>query len=907
MINRSLRRLLLGSAVSAGLVASAGMAQAVEYNFGGVKFNLDTTISAGVSMNVANTDHKLLPTSNGGPLQATGTEANCSSTTSDCLIPGGLGGLTGLYSDGVTSGTNFQPALSVINAPTSVAGSINTDNGRLNFSRGDLTSGVIKMTNDLSASWQNYHFFGRLSSYYDAVLSNSGSYNRYGLHDGKADAARDVKILDFYASADYDVGNLPLNVRAGKQVISWGESTFIQNGINTFNPVDVAAVRRPGAELKEFFIPVWALDASIGLPYNLSLEAFYQLKWDTYAIDRAGTPFAGSDVAAVGGNNNDYSFLTGSPGGNLMQNCSNPNPVNAAFNTAQSSDPYKSCAGFGGTIFDYSNYNSTVAGLNGWPVGNTEAIRVAAGDTSVVQRDSDRYARNSGQWGVAARWYSEDLNNTEFGLYFSNTHSRLPIASERVTIDPTASTFQAYNTAGSTTSAQSRYLSYLGCNAPDNLGTLTNVPPGGLINQPGANYGLPLGLTPAQVASMNQTLAASNTAGTPATSVFLAAEQLANAYYAETGAGASSQYSVINAPSSASPFASGIAGTNLTAAATALGGLANPLVAALMGVTVNQNSLLEAAIINCALIAQQSTNALGPIVQTDGSQIIFAASPQPALGLFLEYPEDIHMVGASFNTTIGTWGVQGEASYRSNAPVQLDTDQITISALNNGCTFQQLLGITAYNVLVGNAKETMGGSCGSVGLGGGTKDVHGYVRTKMFTAQVGTTATYTNSNALINGLGADLGILVTEVGMTYFPDAPSETDKNSNNLRWGNVCTGGTDLPLAGFLSLAARTGCRPTNSAWGYVLLGQLQYNNAFGTAITLSPTLAFSHDVSGNTPAPYSNYRQGRKSINLALNGSFQSAWKGGISYTNFFGTDKYSDAVDRDNIAINISYAF
>jgi hypothetical protein len=90
-------------------------------------------------------------------------------------------------------------------------------------------------------------------------------------------------------------------------------------------------------------------------------------------------------------------------------------------------------------------------------------------------------------------------------------------------------------------------------------------------------------------------------------------------------------------------------------------------------------------------------------------------------------------------------------------------------------------------------------------------------------------------------------------------------------------------------------------------VLLGQLQYNNAFGTAVTLSPTVAFSHDVSGNTPAPISNYRQGRKSVSLQLNGSYQGAWRGGLSYTNFFGSNKYSDAVDRDFAAVNISYAF
>lgn len=34
---------------------------------------------------------------------------------------------------------------------------------------------------------------------------------------------------------------------------------------------------------------------------------------------------------------------------------------------------------------------------------------------------------NSGQWGIALRYYAEELNDTEFGFYFANVHSRLPL------------------------------------------------------------------------------------------------------------------------------------------------------------------------------------------------------------------------------------------------------------------------------------------------------------------------------------------------------------------------------------------------------------------------------------------------------------------------------------------------
>ncbi|MFX6760145.1 DUF1302 family protein, partial [Acinetobacter baumannii] len=71
---------------------------------------------------------------------------------------------------------------------------------------------------------------------------------------------------------NYSIGDLPCSVRVGKQVVSWGESTFIQNSINSINPMDVAAVRRPGSEIKEGLIPVNMLYLSQGISDALTVE-----------------------------------------------------------------------------------------------------------------------------------------------------------------------------------------------------------------------------------------------------------------------------------------------------------------------------------------------------------------------------------------------------------------------------------------------------------------------------------------------------------------------------------------------------------------------------------------------------------------------------------------------------------
>lgn len=900
----SLRSVLLGSAAATMLIASAGTANAVEYNFGSVKVYLDTTLSAGVSMKTQSVNNKYLPTSNGGPL----------TTTAEELLPG----VPATIPTGLPTNATGGAATQALNAyETAIAGSINTDDGRQNFDQWDLIGNTYKMTNDLQVSWENYTFFARLNSYYDAVLAENSSYNRTPLNDGKADAARDINLLDLYVSADYNVGDLPLNVRLGKQVISWGESTFLLNGVNSVNPIDVNAFRRPGAEIKEGLVPVWAVDASIGLPYNLSLEAFYQLQWAGYELDRPGTPFSTSDVVSTG-TYNGTSFLTGSPGGNMLRNCSAPNSVSAAFDAAWagSASPiaqFRDCAQ---NAIDFNSYNPTMANLGGWTAisgGNTEAFRLAVGDTAIVHRDQDREPSDSGQYGIAARWYSEDLNNTEFGFYFMNYHSRLPIVSERITYSPTTAEYSSYLITGNTTSLQSRALSYIGCN-------VTN---GANNGAPGQLYGLPLGVSADALNQLNQS-------ATDPNGIYAAAITQAESFYNGTVA-------TPVLPSPTDPLASpltwhpitlfnggNIEGLNLDTLATTLEGL-NPALAPLVAgwhamdnPVIQANSGLAAQIANCALTAMQATD-LDPgagysVVSTDGSEIILATDPiNPGIGLYLEYPEDIKMYGFSFNTTVGTWGVQGDFTFRPNQPVQLDTDQLSITALNQGCIVGALLSQTTVDLVLPGIigqPDTYGGACGDLynGTPGATvtKDIRGYERTDVYTAQFGTTATYSASNPFIGMTGADLGILVTEVGMMYAPDAPAEGAAPTVK-RWANVCaSGGTDLPLGGALGLAAREGCRPTSTSWGYVLLGQLQYNNVFGTAVGLNPTIAWSHGVDGNSPAPLSNYRQGAKSVSLQLNGTYQQ-WRGGISYTNFFGNEKYAGNTDQDFVSLNVSYAF
>lgn len=845
-MGKALRRTKFSASAAVMTAALAVQpATALEYNFGGVQVFLDTTVSAGVSMRVADRNNMFLPEGNGGPV--------------DLRNNGNLtgAGTTELNLGATLFGGAIPATVRIPDNPDNFDGSINSDDGRLNFDRGDLTSGVVKMTNDIQANYENYKFFARVSSFYDAVLDRDSSYERSRIGDGaKTDAARDIDLLDFYVSGDFNVGSLPLNVRLGKQVVNWGEATFIQNGISSWNPFDVNAFRRPGAEIKEGLLPVWGAYASLGLPYDLSLEAFYQLEFQPIQLDRPGTPFASSDVARVGsltgGNVNGTALIGGSPfAGTFRRNCAlSPIaqavaggglgvPLQTAFLGGSAVNPTAECA-----VSPFVNYNTPITnGLN-------EQVRLQLGDLTQQTRLQDQDAKDSGQYGVALRWYAEDLNSTEFGFYFMNYHSRLPIA--RITAGtPTVNISVTSDSA----SAATRQFLNAGCGANFLTGATLGAPTIGTFADP--------------------RLAALDTVAINDPNGYIAA-------YAP----------IADAILAGAPFG-GLGGNFTGTEIQALGSTIGALTKISCALAITQSTALTNT---GAGATQLGANAAITPALVDGAEILSFSS---SYGLRLEYPEDIQLYGASFNTTVGDWGVQGEVAFRHDQPLQIDTDTQTIAAATAQCAF---VGLVADAVGLLEPLGTQGVACDPSNIGGVQPTA--FVREEVVTFDIGTTATYTSSNPLVGALGADLGILLTEIGAMYVPDAP---DEGAGGLQLGNACSAGTDLALGFILNLDSRNGCRVTQFSYGYVLVGQLQYNNAFGTPITLTPSVSWSHDVKGNSPAPLSNYREGSKSVSLALNGTYQNSWRGGISYVNNFGNEKFSKDGDKDFVSINLSYSF
>lgn len=240
--------------------------------------------------------------------------------------------------------------------------SINVDDGNLNYEKGWFSK-AIKMTNDFEIAGDNFGAFVRLTSFYDWE-NEDGNRAFRPLQDVALDkVGSDSEILDAFVYFNIDAGDMPIDLRLGSQVLSWGESLFIQNGINSINPVDVSKLRIPGAELKEALKPVPMASINIGLTENITFEAFYQFKWKETIIDPRGTYFSTNEVVSRG---SDRLYL-----------------------------------GFGAVPEDA-------------PFG-------------FVPRAPNVRASDSGQGGIAVRVLVPELNNTEFGFYAIKNHSRAPL------------------------------------------------------------------------------------------------------------------------------------------------------------------------------------------------------------------------------------------------------------------------------------------------------------------------------------------------------------------------------------------------------------------------------------------------------------------------------------------------
>nr|ART38638.1 G495 [uncultured bacterium] len=256
----------------------------------------------------------------------------------------------------------------------------NINDGDNNFDRG-LISNRLDLFTEVDTDFKKWlRFRASYAGWYDDVYrgdtDNTGSYgaatyNSLGRSSrqfpGKTRElmGRDGEVLDLMGQVNTDLMDMPLTLRLGKHAMFWGESLFFPTlGVSgAMAPLDaIKATSVPNTQARELLLPVNQMSGALQFGKGTTLEWFYQFEWRPTRLPPPGAYFSPVD------------FLPEIGGQALLVPAPPPAPP--------------------GTLIPL-------------PVVN------------------DLEAKDSGQFGIALRHYSEKLD-ADLGIYFVNFHQKGP-------------------------------------------------------------------------------------------------------------------------------------------------------------------------------------------------------------------------------------------------------------------------------------------------------------------------------------------------------------------------------------------------------------------------------------------------------------------------------------------------
>ena len=749
-----MRATTMGAAAIALAAVAAAPAAAVEFETGGARLSLDTTLSHGLSFRVADRD-----------------------------------------SDDVLG--------------------VNSDDGNRNYG-GGLISNTSRFVSELDMEFGSFGAFGRVQGFIDFENRDGGRDRTRLPAEARDRVGDDLEVLDLYLSAGADIGDMAVEARIGNQALNWGESTFIQGGVNVISPFDVARLRKPGAELREGLLPVPMVSVAASPTPELSVEGFYQLKWEETRIDPSGTYFSTNDYASPGGS---VAYLANEATRPIVSDMGGPNPMTAA----------------GQGLADLVRaVNLALPGCRATAAGFAGPDCLLKRDPRFlgVARAPTQEPRDSGQWGIALRWYSEALNDTEFGFYFVNHHSRLPLVSARYGtaaglrnarlaaegVDSGVKTFVRQAVAAARPLIEAGVRQAVAAARPlIEAGVRQAVVAGRPLIEAGvtraveeARPRIQQGVTQAITQRVTATVEAQVPAGTPNRSAVVMQQ-----VEAQLGSEAvQAQLSAAVRNEVASRIAKGVEDESARRIAKGIEDeSARQIAKGIEDESARQTS--------AGIDSQKETiDAAGNAFATD--------SYGKTARYFVEYPEDLKVFGFSFNTVLGSsgWALQGEYSWHPDSPLQRTETSLFIEGLSPlTASALALANPTPQNLAAAAASQRKLGTY-----------LRGWVPLDVSQAQATLTKTFGPR------LGADGSVFVAEAALTRIHGMPDRATIPLDTHGAGDALTADA--------------------TSWGYRVAGRLDYNNAIGAA-RLSPYAQFQHDAKGNSAGPSGpSLRGGRRS---------------------------------------------
>ncbi len=686
-------------------------------------------------------------------------------------------------------------------------GDVNSDDGKLNFpNSGEIIDQTTKFFTAINGKTDSGLSVGiSLIGSYNPVLDLNAPNFKQLTNKGKSELESDLQIVDAYVAGSTDFNDNYLDYQIGRFVTSWGEATFLPIGMNGLvtNAVDLTKLRAPGASIRDALLPTEQISLSTQLG-NGSFEAYYQLGAEQIKTDPMGA-FYGSEVLGTGGDKilasgpyglednkswdsyctYAYTEIGNAMAGNACDAASaavhlgvNGHKFQTAY-LAERAGTTATAAEWGawldlgqtkdfGSLAAISDSNPIVSnGLVGFT--NTDAnaatlanvIHTAAKRTAFdfnvnatvqLRANTNKFvnAKDDGQFGMAYRTYLDDVGDgLDLGFYYANYHSKVPylqivgaqgiLAGDFIGMYDQAATSYLVD-IGTNGEADGDALAVLGKNVPDILANDTAT---------AKDY--------AALALLNGAMSGGVCGGFTVLSA-------ATTYFGTTAAdGATYQ-------------------ADKNASATLHFG-------ADLGATYDNKIAFDSSKCDAAGDAA-ATSTLAFI--TYGATLLPAITPLNEATYQFVYPEDMQIMGASFNTNVAGTMINGELTLRPNFPLATSSgDQINAISDASGST-AALVMFAAQSYPTSGPKmfaiQAMKASVDAV-LGTGQFEsllintkrsslpTPVYSITEDYTAKafhtdmdvwaldLGTTSTFAASHPVTTAIGADSTVLLTELGV----------------------------------------------------------------------------------------------------------------------------------------------
>ncbi|PTU29065.1 DUF1302 domain-containing protein [Stenotrophobium rhamnosiphilum] len=296
--------------------------------------------------------------------------------------------------------------------------------------------------------------------------------------------------------------------------------------------------------------------------------------------------------------------------------------------------------------------------------------------------------------------------------------------------------------------------------------------------------------------------------------------------------------------------------------------------------------------------------------------------PTDSMKAFLDYPEDIHMLGLSFSSNLGPFSLSGEYAYRPNMPLQVHATDVIYAGLAPAFPEEDINIPADLSILGLDSPFTIPGhrhiapdflsvyrGMGTTGYGP-NQVIRGYERFKVGQfSLLGIHVFGPNDNYI----GADQLQFLLEVSGTQIFGLPELSElqlEGTGNRSHYSEGADGTGSPTGQVDSLhinpTQQKDGAATSFSYGYRVALKGQYSRAIGD-ISLYPTILWFHDLGGISPATIDNYVAGRQQLSAQLDAEITQSIGAGMQYQIFTGGGRNNQRSDRDNLGMYVRYSF